>query len=122
MRVWSFAILAVPLFVSACALTPRQQCEAPYRSQLRTVEADIADTRAALSRGFTLVPATDTFGLHYCVDTFDMVGLCSADDGLAMFDKRPIVRQAEQAKLDVLMSERRRLSASIAQCAAQYPE
>ncbi|SMH48233.1 hypothetical protein [Maritimibacter sp. HL-12] len=122
MRISALAILALPILLAACEITPRQQCEAPYRAELRTVDAEIRDTREILRRGFRLVPARWEHGVHYCIERSGFVGLCTADDGLPMYDKRPISRAAEQAKLSTLEAERQRLSRNIAQCAVQFPE
>jgi hypothetical protein len=122
MRLPVIAALALPFLLAACEVTPRQQCEAPYRIELRTVDAEIRDTREILRRGFRLVPARWEHGVHYCVEPSGYVGLCTADDGLPMYDKRPINRAGEQAKLDALETERQRLSRAIAQCAVQFPE
>ena len=48
--------------------------------------------------------------------------LCTADDGEPMYDKRPINRAAETAKLAALQAEQKRLDAAIAACRAHYPE
>ena len=122
MRPIALAVMAIPLVLAACELTPRQQCEAPFRAELRTVEAEIRDTREVLRRGFRLVPARFEHGIHYCVEPSGFVSLCTADDGEPMFDKRPISRAAEQAKLATLQAERGRLNAALARCAAQFPE
>lgn len=122
MRMFAVVALAVPLLLAACELTPRQQCEAPYRAELRNVEAEIRDTQLALRRGFVLVPARFSIGLHHCVRPSGMVYLCTADDGEPMYDKRPINRRAEQAKLAALIDETARIKAGIAACQAKYPE
>ena len=122
MRLFALAMIVVPLVLAGCALTPRQQCQAPYRAELRTVDAEIRDTRQSLQRGFRLVPARWEHGLHYCESLSGFVSLCTADDGEPMFDKRPISRAAEQAKLNALLGERTRLHAALARCAAQFPE
>lgn len=123
MRIATFIALGLPFVLSACALTPRQQCEAPYWSDLRVVREDLRATESVLRKGYRLEPTQSEFGLHYCVfEPFDTLRLCRADDGLPMFDKKPISRVAETAKRDALLSERTRLEAALAQCAAQYPE
>jgi len=122
MRPIALAVLALTLGLAACERTPRQQCEAPFRAELRTVEAEIRDTRQVLQRGFRLVPATFEHGIHYCVGPSGFVSLCTADEGEPMFDKRPISRAAEQAKLSALQGERARLTGLLAQCAVQFPE
>ena len=122
MRLTSLALIVVPLVLSACAVTPRQQCQAPYRAELRNIEAEIRDSREALQRGFRLVPARWEHGINYCLSPSGFVSLCTAEDGEPMYDKRPISRPAEQAKLDALLGERGRLNAALAQCAAQFPE
>lgn len=121
MRPTTPVLLALPL-VAACAMTPRQQCEAPYRADLRAVEADLRDTTQTLSRGFRLVPARFEIGRHYCVTRAGFVRPCRADDDLPMYDKRPINRAAETAKLEALEAERARLEAAIAGCGVRYPE
>lgn len=122
MRRFSLAALALSVVLAACALTPRQQCEAPYQAELRTVETEIRSTELNLRRGFTLVPARWPYGVHYCLTATDRVTLCTAADELPMYDKQPINRVAEMAKLRALLSERRRLAAAIQQCAVQFPE
>lgn len=122
MRKFAIIALATSLVLAACATTPRQQCEAPYRAELRNVEAEIRDTQLALRRGFVLVPARFEFGLHYCVRPSGSVYLCRAEDGEPMYDKRPINRRAEQAKLSALIEEAARLKAGIAACQAKFPE
>lgn len=122
MRRFALAALAFPLVLAACELTPRQQCEIPLRAELRTVDSEIFDTRETLQRGFRLVPAVFEHGLHYCIGPAGFVSLCTADDGEPMYDKRPINRAAEQAKLATLLAERERLRTALARCAAQFPE
>lgn len=122
MRSVTLALIAVPLVLAACALTPRQQCEAPYRAELRGVAAEIRDTEITLARGFRLVPARFDSGLHYCLRPSGSVFLCRAEDGKAMYDKMPVNRRAEQAKLASLKGQARELEAGIAACRAQYPE
>jgi len=122
MRKFVFAALALPLVLAACELTPRQQCEAPYRAELRNVTAEAKDTREALARGYRFVPARNDFGLHWCFEHLNYATMCRAEDGLPMFDKRAISRAAEQAKLNVLVAQQRQLEVSIAACQAQYPE
>jgi len=122
MRLSAVIALAVPLLLAACAITPRQQCEAPYRAELRNVEAEITDTRLALRRGFVLVPARFSIGLNYCLRPSGAVYLCTAKDGEPMYDKRPISQRAEQAKLAALIDEAARLKAEIAECRLKFPE
>ncbi len=121
MRMTTVALLVLPL-LAACATTPRQQCEALHRAELRTVDAELHDTAEALGRGYRLVPARFEFGVHHCVSRTGFVSLCTAEDGLPMYDKRPISRAAETAKLAALQAEQKRLEAAIAACRAQYPE
>jgi hypothetical protein len=122
MRSLAVFILALPLALAACAVTPRQQCEAPYRAELRNVDVDLRETRLILRRGYNLVPARDTFGLKYCLRPTGTAYPCQPEEGEAVYDKRPINRRAEQAKLDALHSEAVRLTRAIAACQAQYPE
>lgn len=122
MRVIALTTLAATLILTACATTPRQKCESPYRAELRTVTADMRETRRAVQRGYRLVPAKFDIGLHHCLRPSGATYLCTADDGEPMYDKRPINRAAEQAKLRVLSQEAARLEAAIGQCQAQYPE
>lgn len=116
------AALALPILLAACEVTPRQQCEAPYRAELRTVRAEIDATEDNIRRGYRLVPARFDFGVRYCLDPFGDPELCTADEGRAMYDKQPINRAAERAKLATLYSERDRLGRALAQCAVQFPE
>lgn len=108
--------------LAACAMSPRQQCEATHRNDLATVRAEIRETELLLRRGFRLVPAESDFGLHYCESPGLMVTPCFGKTDEPMFDKRPINRRAEAAKLDALRAERKRLEVGLAQCAVQYPE
>jgi len=121
MRPIHLVLLALPL-VAACATTPRGQCEAPYRAELGTVEADLQDTADVLGRGYRLVPARSSHGVHHCVTRSGFVRLCTSEDGEAMYDKRPISRAAETAKLAALQAEQKRLEAAISACRAKYPE
>jgi len=69
------------------------------------------------------VPAASDFGLHYCVSGGGlMVTPCFDVQDEPMYDKRPISRRAETAKLDALRQDQRQLEAALAACAAQYPE
>lgn len=108
--------------LSACALTPRQQCEFPLRNQLANLRADIRDSELMLKRGFRLVPATSDYGLHYCVGPGTMVTPCFNEEEEPMYDKRPINRPAEAAKLETLRAEQRRLERALAACAQNFPE
>jgi len=121
MRIVPLGFMALPL-LAACATTPLQQCMAPHRAELRTVEADMRNTAQALSRGFRLVPARFDFGVHHCVTRTGRVHLCRSDDEGPYYDKRPINRAAETAKLKALRAERARLDAAMANCAIRYPE
>ena len=80
------------------------------------------DTAEALGRGYRLVPSRSRRGVHHCVTRTGFVRLCTSEDGEPMFDKRPISRAAETAKLAALQAEQKRLEAAIAACAAKYPE
>lgn len=120
MRYRALAILAVPLFAAACATTPRGQCEAPHRAQLRVVTAEISTTQADIHRGFRLVPAQWAFGHHYCLDPFGAARLCTAADNEPMYDRREINRAAERAKLAALVREQQRLTAALAACARAF--
>jgi hypothetical protein len=122
MRAIALTALALPLVLAACATTPLGKCQAPYRSQLRNVQQDARETQRRLARGYRLVPARTTFGLHYCMDAFGNARICRAEEGEPLYDKRPINRAAEQAKLDALAQEEKRLNAALAECAARYPE
>lgn len=122
MRSVTLALIAVPLVLAACALTPRQQCEAPYRAELRSVAAEIRDSEITLARGFRLVPARFDVGLHYCLRPSGSVYLCRAEDGEPMYDKRAINRRAELAKLASLKDQAQELESGIAACRAQFPE
>lgn len=121
MRPIHLALLALPL-VAACATTPRGQCQAPYRAELRTVEAELQHTAEVLGRGYRLVPTRSRLGVHHCVTRTGFVRLCTLEDGEPMFDKRPISRSAETAKLAALQAEQKRLEAAIAACAVKFPE
>lgn len=121
MRPIHFALMVLPL-LAACATTPRQHCEAPHRAALRTVDADLHDTAEALGRGYRLVPARFEYGVHHCVTRTGFVRLCTSDDGEPMYDKRPINRAGETAKLAALQAEQKRLAAALAACRAQFPE
>ena len=121
MRPFHLVMLALPV-LAACATTPRAQCEATYRNQLANVRADIRETELALRRGFRLVPAGTDFGLHFCVSPGGIVTPCFNEEDEPMYDKRPVNRRAETAKLDVLRAEQSRLRAGLAKCATLYPE
>ncbi len=75
-----------------------------------------------LRRGFYLVPTSWEYGLHYCLGPAGSISTCTRDDGKPMYDKQPINRAAESAKLTALHSEQARLKKAIAACALQYPE
>lgn len=121
MRPFHLVLIVLPL-LAACATTPRGQCEAPHRAELRTVNAEADDTALSLERGFRLVPARFDRGINFCVTRTGHVRRCRAEDGEPMFDKRPINRAAETAKLTTLRAERARLDAAIMQCRETYPE
>lgn len=116
------AVLALPIVLAACEVTPRQQCEAPYRAELRTVRAEIDATEDNIRRGYRLVPARFDFGMRFCLDPFGDPEPCTADEGRPMYDKQAINRTAERAKLAALLDERARLGRALAQCAAEFPE
>lgn len=115
------AALGLLLVAGGCAVTPLQQCQAPYRAELRNVKADLHATRIALARGYRLVPARNEIGLHFCLRPSGMAVLCRAEDGEPMYDKQPIVRRAEQAKLRALAGERARLESALVDCTRRYP-
>lgn len=117
-------ILAVPVLavLAACATTPRGQCESTQRNKLANVRIDIRETELNLQRGFRLVPATSKYGLHYCLSPGGQVWPCFNEEDEPMYDKRPINRHAENAKLAALREEQVRLNAELAQCAVLYPE
>lgn len=122
MRIAGLAVLGITAILAACATTPRQQCEWPIRSQLGTVNEEIRDTRRVLQRGYRLVPAQFPFGAHFCMDAFGNDRPCLGRDDGPRFDRRPVSRAGERAKLEALQGERLRLSRALAQCAVQYPE
>ena len=121
MRPIPLVLMALPL-IASCATTPLQQCQLPYRNQLHNVRDDIRETGDAIRRGYRLTPAATDIGIHYCVDGTGFARLCTADDGQPMYDKRPVNRGAENAKLAVLHADEARLNAALAACAARYPE
>jgi hypothetical protein len=122
MRMFALSATAVALLLAGCETTPRQQCQAPYRAELRTAMAELRETETDLRRGYTLTPARDDFGMHYCLMPTGAPRLCTVEDGEPMYDKRPINRAAERAKLAALKGEVQRLNAALARCAAEYPE
>lgn len=122
MRSIVLVALAAPFLVAACATTPLQKCEAPYRAELRTVTEEMRRTELLLRRGYDLVPARFEFGVHHCIRPSGMVYVCTARDGEPMYDKRPINRPAERAKLSALAAEADRLKAGLAACRARYPQ
>ncbi len=123
MRPIAFAVLGLPLMLSACAVTPRQQCEASYQVQLRTVLDDLRETETRLRNGYRLVPVDDAFPAQSCTDQMAATdGRCLQNELPQLYFRKPINRVAESAKRDALLGEEQRLQVELARCAVQFPE
>ncbi|HGG05463.1 MAG TPA: hypothetical protein ENK28_08385 [Aliiroseovarius sp.] len=108
--------------LSACTLTPLQQCQSPFKRALADNQAQIVQSELNIQRGHIFVPSTSSFGVRYCLNDRGDYRLClGIKDGQQTFKKVRIDVAAEQAKLQVLQSRRGELQASLAQCSARFP-
>jgi len=119
------ALLPVLALLAACA-TPQQECVARATAELRTTQAIISETRQNLARGYALeTRQVPELRWKLCKVGDNYVG-CFRNDWEAQAVRVPIDRDAEQAKLDVLLKKERRLTreaeAAVAQCQRLYPE
>ena len=122
LSVSALSALSALAVLSACATTPRQQCEFPLRSELANVRDEIRASELLLKRGFRLEPVTEPYGLHFCIWPNDAVVPCTNEEDGPMFDKFPINERAEMAKLETLRLGKARIEAALAACAVQFPE
>ncbi len=123
MRPIVFAVLGLPLVLSACAVTPRQRCEARYGLELNAVREDLKETETLLRNGYRLVPVDDAFPARPCPDQMIATdGACLQNELPQLYFRKPISRVAESAKRDALLGEEQRLQAALSRCAVQFPE
>lgn len=109
--------------LSACTLTPLEQCRANASRSLFNVEESIRETQKNIALGYVFVPADNAIGATYCQSPVTgRMRLClQPEDGQALFKRLRIEPQAEQAKLDVLLRRRDEILTARAQCDVAFP-
>lgn len=124
MRPALLLVAALPL-LAACG-DPRDRCVREATSELRTVEALIAETETNIARGFTVVrePGVRT-RLDLCIAPSDPFLFCTGTEPTVR--ERPVAvdRAAERRKLATLQARRAELQAqtrrALAACEARHP-
>ena len=125
------ALLPLSLLLLAACQTPREACLSQASSELRTVEALIAETRGNLERGYAIeieqeVEVTRDFCTVTLEDGTEGRVRCDRTDVDEVERPVAIDLRAEQAKLEGLLERRgalvARQEAQAAACVAAYPE
>jgi hypothetical protein len=108
------------LVVTACEQDPVTRCAGPQIRELRTVEALIADSRAALDRGYRMERADSGAQVNFCLGGVrSHVGLSYCTDPGATHRPIAIDTEAEQRKLASLEARRDVLKARIDACGTE---
>lgn len=119
------ALLPLPFILAACA-TPQQQCISEATRDLRTTQAQIAQSRQIIERGYELETRRRPelrFGFCNAAGT---VHACYRNVWITDQRRIPADVDAELAKLRVLERKERALTrtaqAQVGQCQRLYPE
>ena len=105
------------LAISACEQDPASRCAGPQMREIRTVDALIADSRAALDRGYRMERVDSGARVNFCLGgARSNVGLSYCTDPGAT--RRPVAidSEAERRKLQSLEARRDVLTARIDAC------
>jgi len=123
-------ILVLPLLAAGCA-TPREACIASASSDLRTLNALIAESQSTIARGFAyetrqeVVTRTEICTLRNSDETFTKYP-CDKVETIERREPVAVDLNAEKAKLDSLIERQASLqtqvNAAVQQCVAVHPE
>ena len=122
-------LLTAALALAACA-SPQQTCIADATRQIAALDAQIAETRATLARGYAVdrveVTETRTILCRGGTDEAPEIDTCEEDFHRLDIRRRVVDLPTEARSLDRLTAERARLVRAaapvIAQCRATYPD
>lgn len=108
--------------LAACA-TPQDRCVRQAQAGLTALDAKIAESEQALTRGYRITPASERrTTLHICAWPKEPVLFCTRHTPEAPETRVAVDRTSEQAELDRLRAERAEVAAAtatrIAQCRA----
>ena len=102
--------------LSACA-DPAARCGGPETRELKTIDRLIAETRANLDRGYTLVREDTGASVNFCLGSHrSNVGLSFCTDPGTRTRPAALDTAAETRKLEALLARRDALTARIAAC------
>jgi hypothetical protein len=127
-----YLVAPVLLALTACA-SPQQQCIQQTSGQLATLDAQIAEAQANLSRGFAVVDSTNTTAnMQRCFAGSAVNNANSAHRGCIGTSNPtvqrtvPVNRQAETQRLAALQKQRDAVAVhaapAIADCKARFPQ
>lgn len=113
--------LPVLLVLAACA-SPRQACIRAAEADLRAMDAQIAESEAALRRGYRVSEATEgRTTLNICAWPREPVLFCTTHTPGTRATRTEVLPAAEEARLTELRRERARLAAVTAERIAACP-
>ncbi|MDO9525813.1 MAG: hypothetical protein Q7J57_09820 [Gemmobacter sp.] len=120
--------LALLLLLAGCA-TPQQACIADATAQLSALDAQIAESKATLARGYAVdkveVTETRTIFCRGGTEAEPEIDTCQEDFHRLDIRRRPVDLTAEARNLTAMTSLRATLAQAaapaIAQCRATYP-
>lgn len=112
------ALAALALAALAACAGPSARCGGPETRELRTVDRLIAETRANLDRGYTLVRQDTGAAVNLCLGGYrSNAGLSFCTDPGTRTRPAALDTAAETRKLEALLARREVLASRIATCA-----
>ena len=113
--------LIFPLMLAACA-SPQQSCIRAAQAELRAIDAQIAESEAALQRGYRVTEATEgRTTLNICAWPREPVLFCTTHTPGQRANRTAVLPAAEEARLQELRRERARLVTVTADRMARCP-
>lgn len=111
------ALSALALAALGACAGPSARCGGPETRELRTIDRLIAETRASLDRGYTLVREDTGANVNFCLGGHrSNVGLSFCTDPGTRTRPVALDTEAETRKLEALLARREALAARIAAC------
>jgi hypothetical protein len=114
-------VLGAALVLAGCA-SPRETCLRAAQAELRALDAQIAESEAALARGYRITPATEPrTTLNICAWPREPVLFCTQHSPGQSASRVNVLPAAEEARLAELRRERARLVVVMADRVAACP-
>lgn len=111
------ALSALVLAALAACADPSARCGGPEMREIRTIDRLIAETRANLDRGYTLVREDSGAAVNLCLGSHrSNVGLSFCTDPGTRTRPAALDTAAETRKLETLLARREALAARVAAC------